>query len=378
MRDGAGAFCHAILGGFTLSIPQFSSIVPNSFWCAGKHEMPLYQIKDNALATLKPSSFREENLWERRDLQRLLKNNIEVIAPGVLIVAEEFGEWEESSRRIDLLGVDKNANLVVIELKRTDDGGHMELQAIRYAAMISSLSWSQVVSTYEKYLTSTTSDLDAEASLLSFLGWSEVGDEFGLSVRIILASANFSKEITTSVLWLNERDLDITCVRLSLHRLGDNLILSADQIIPLPEAQSYQIELKQKRQEERISRTNKKDRSLYTISYGGIVYEADFKKSDIGFHTVKLLEEKGLIDDALFQFLRDDTSCSFKLLKTPEEMTETERRYGKYRHINDPEIFYQGTGYYIARNWGVNNVQKFINKMKLKTPSLSFEPSDNS
>ena len=38
--------------------------------------------------------------------------------------------------------------------------------------------------------------------------------EFAQDVRIVLVSANFSKEITMSVLWLNERDLDIRCVRL--------------------------------------------------------------------------------------------------------------------------------------------------------------------
>ena len=37
-------------------------------------------------------------------------------------------------RRIDLLGNDRDTNLVIIELKRNDDSGHMELQAIRYAA----------------------------------------------------------------------------------------------------------------------------------------------------------------------------------------------------------------------------------------------------
>jgi RecB family endonuclease NucS len=44
------------------------------------------------------------------------------------LVAAEFGDWEDSRRRIDLLAIDKAANLVVIELKRTEDGGHMELE----------------------------------------------------------------------------------------------------------------------------------------------------------------------------------------------------------------------------------------------------------
>ena len=35
----------------------------------------------------------------------------------------------------------------------------------------------------------------------------------GDNVRIILVAADFSKELTTTVLWLNERDLDIRCLR---------------------------------------------------------------------------------------------------------------------------------------------------------------------
>ena len=61
-------------------------------------------------------------MQERRDLQRLLRENVEVIAPDTLVIAEEFGDWEDSRRRIDLLAIDRSANLVVIELKRTEDG----------------------------------------------------------------------------------------------------------------------------------------------------------------------------------------------------------------------------------------------------------------
>ena len=52
-----------------------------------------------------------------------------------MVMAEEYGDWEESHRRIDLLALDRSADLVVIELKRTHDGNHMELQALRYAVL---------------------------------------------------------------------------------------------------------------------------------------------------------------------------------------------------------------------------------------------------
>lgn len=335
--------------------------------------MPLYQITNDSLQELPSTSFQQESLWERRDLQRLLKANIQAIDENVMVIAEEFGDWSESGRRIDLLAIDKDANLVVIELKRTDDGGHMELQAIRYAAMVANMTWDQAKFSFQKYLSENQIDADAESRLCEFLGWSSPReDDFAQNVRIVLASANFSKEITTSVLWLNDRDLDISCVRLSLHKIDDKLVLSADQIIPLPEAESYQIEVKQKRREERVSRSEKKDRSLYSIAFSGEAFEEGFKKSDIAYYTIMLLQSKNLINKEVFDFLREDTSCSFKLLKVLDEMTDTEKRYSKYRFNKEPEITFEGAGYYIARNWGVNNVQKFIDKMESRFPEISY------
>lgn len=335
--------------------------------------MPLYEINNNELKPLVSTRFQDQNLWERRDLQRLFKANISVIDPDILVIAEEFGEWSEGNRRIDLLAIDKDANLVVIELKRTEDGGHMELQAIRYAAMVANMTWDLVVSVFERFLSDNEIDLDAESRICEFLGWDKPHqDDFAQNVRIILAAADFSKEITTSVLWLNERELDIYCIRLSLHKIDEKLVLNAEQIIPLPEAEGYQIAVREKKREARVSGGDSKDRSLYSVLFNGEVFENAFRKSDIGYNTIKLLERNGLIDEKVFSLLRDDTSCSFRLLKLPHEMTETEKRYTKYRYSKDPEFFYEGEGYYIARNWGIRNTPKFIEKMEKTFPGLKY------
>jgi len=202
------------------------------------------------------TTFSLAGLRERYDLQRLLRSQFDVISPDTLIIAEEFGEWDTGYRRIDLLGIDKGANLVVVELKRTEDGGHMELQAIRYAAMVSAMTFEQAVEVYANLLRKEGGNAeDAQAAILSFLEWDEpVEDRFAQDVRIILVAADFSKELTTSVMWLNERDLDIRCIRLKPYGDNGRVLIDVQQVIPLPEAIEYTVQIRQKEQQVRKDR----------------------------------------------------------------------------------------------------------------------------
>lgn len=216
--------------------------------------MALHVIENSGFRSLKPVTFEKIKLKERGDLQRLLRDQIEVAVEDGMVLAEEFGTWEDSSRRIDLLVLDKDANLVVVELKRTDSGGHMELQAIRYAAMVSTMTFSQAVEAHTEYLRQRDSSADAKEAILQFLGWEDETDRrFAEAVRIVLVSADFSKEITTTALWLNERGLDIRCVRLKPYEMNAQVILDVQQLIPLPEAQEYMIQVGIKQRSEQMS-----------------------------------------------------------------------------------------------------------------------------
>jgi hypothetical protein len=70
----------------------------------------------------------------------------------------------------------------------------------------------------------------------------------------VLASAEFSRELTTAVLWLNEHDLDIRCVRLTPHSDGARVFVDVQQVLPLPEASEYFVNLREKKAEERQAR----------------------------------------------------------------------------------------------------------------------------
>lgn len=214
--------------------------------------MPIYRVTDTSLEPVAETTFASERLLERRDLQRLLRADISPLGEDIMVIAEEFAEWDASQRRIDLLCLDRDASLVVVELKRTEDGGHMELQAIRYAAMVSSMTLERAVATYARTLGGDDAEARAQREILEFLDLPSV-DEGALSdkVRMILVAADFSAELTTSVMWLNKQELDITCIRLKPYRLDGQVLLDVSQIIPLPEAADYVVRVREREQEKR-------------------------------------------------------------------------------------------------------------------------------
>ncbi|MBV1877690.1 MAG: hypothetical protein KUG79_08615 [Pseudomonadales bacterium] len=285
--------------------------------------MAFFDISDNELHEIPSTTFAKANVSERDDLQQLLRRNVEVISPDTLVISEEFSNWADSRRRIDLLGVDKDANLVVIELKRTEDGGHMELQALRYAAMVSPMTLDQAIDVYQKYLTDNESDLDARQSLLDFLEWDEEEEnEFAQEVRIVLASAEFSKEITTTVLWLNSLGHDISCVRLRPYKDGKRTLIDINQLIPLPEAKSYQVQMKEKNQREQATRRNKRDYTKFDVTVN------DSTQTDLAKRRAALAVVKGLITagvdpvDIANTLSWRKTFCIFNGECTPDDVTK--------------------------------------------------------
>ena len=219
--------------------------------------MPLYLWNADNLEPVSPTTFEAESIQEA-ELRRLLRDQPDVLEDGLFIIAEEFSNWQDSGRSIDLLALDNDGRLVVIELKRTQTGDHSELQAIRYAAMVSTMTLEQIIDAHRDYLAKRGRDEDVRVQILGHVtATSESEAEIHTErPRIILASAGFSRELTTSVLWLRDSDIDIRCVRLQLFRNGDQLLLDVSQTIPLPEASEYLVKVREREESERRPRRN--------------------------------------------------------------------------------------------------------------------------
>ena len=78
--------------------------------------MPLYEMTSDAFRPLSQASFADLKVRERDDLQRLLRTQIDVLGDDLYVITEEFGDWDDSRRRIDLLAIDRRGDTAVAEL----------------------------------------------------------------------------------------------------------------------------------------------------------------------------------------------------------------------------------------------------------------------
>jgi len=349
----------------------------------------LYELTKTAITALDQTTFANQDINERIDLQRLLRQHIEVIAPDTLVIAEEFCEWDECRRRVDLLGVDRDANLVVIELKRTEDGGHMELQAIRYAAMISAMTFSKAVEVYGRYLGRNNSTDDAETALLQFLNWDVANeDTFGKDVRIVLVSGEFSKEITTSVLWLNDHAIDIRCVRLRPYTLDGRVLLDVQQVIPLPEADAYTVQLKKKAEETRQAKHVEVDFSKNDFTVDGNT-KTHLTKRRLVFEVVKAALDKGFPPEQIASLVPPNKWISVDGVVVAEEFQDKASqlqaklggRYDLRRYFcDDGELFHiGGRTYALSNQWSLNTIS-VVDEVIAQLPpgSLSYSKTSGS
>ncbi|MEZ8110536.1 hypothetical protein ACED56_15725 [Vibrio splendidus] len=320
--------------------------------------MSLYNIANKNLTALTPTTFAAEGLQERQDLQEALKGCIDAIAPDCLVISEEFSDWEDSRRRIDLLAIDRNANLVVIELKRDDVGAHMELQALRYAAMISTMTFEKACDYFDQYIEKEGLDIVARQEILDFVDLDEGSlDDFGNDVRIVLASADFGKELTTSVLWLRDRGIDISCVRLAPYRYKDDVLINAEQIIPVPEVEEYQVRFREKRSEQRKAQVGTKDYSKF--EYRGQLYN---KRNLALVLMTDWIEQKQPVSlEALLAVF--DNSIRRRIAKRIDEIPEN---LMKRFHSSEQDLIELPSGELIAisNQWGVGNIFNLIERVK--------------
>ncbi len=237
---------------------------------------------------IESGNFTDFGIWERRHIQEWIRQNTDILGEDLLIVSMEFDRFANSNDRLDLLALDTSGNLVVVELKRDLFAGYADLQALRYAAMVSSMTIDQLAHYYSVYKSKYDSEIisldDAKSQLLSFVDAEEFSD-LSSTPRIILCSEGFSQELTTTVLWLRNSEIDISCVSITPYKVDDKYIIVPKVIIPLDETEQYMVQIKRKEEREKKARKYAKKSLIILLENGAVQAEEEIRlKSALPSH----------------------------------------------------------------------------------------------
>ncbi|WP_410678243.1 DUF4268 domain-containing protein [Avibacterium paragallinarum] len=246
------------------------------------------------LEEISKTTFLEESLKERYDLQEWIDDNPKVLwsalGEEILIIQKEFSDFDKTKERLDLLAIDKNGNLVLIENKLDDSGRDVTWQALKYVSYCSKINKEEIINIYQEYLDKKypNQNKNAITELCEFFKrefeeFEDISLNLGFNQRIILIAKEFRPEVTSTVLWLRAKNIDVQCIKFVPYKLDDSkIIIDVDKIIPIPEAEDYMIRLSQKGIEEttRSSNMNKK-KEIYSEYWDKLLDSCKKEKLDL-------------------------------------------------------------------------------------------------
>jgi hypothetical protein len=137
--------------------------------------MDLWQIKDDQLEPMNKISL---NLEKR--LKKWIFEDISLLGLDLLVLGQEvhtaYGGF------IDILAIDRDGNLVIIELKREKTPRDIIAQCLDYGTWIKDLSYEEIIGIYSSYM-----DLDLENEFEEYFDC-RIPDEINKNYRIIIVA----------------------------------------------------------------------------------------------------------------------------------------------------------------------------------------------
>jgi hypothetical protein len=189
-----------------------------------------YRITGTGVSEVPETTALDESLYEK-DVEDWVAEKPDILGEPLLIIGRQV-QLDEGRDRIDLLALDKAANLVVIELKRDLVGVDADLQAVRYAAQVSQWTHEDVRRAAEGYWKSSKEPRGTFAQEVE--KFADEGSQVNADQRVILAGRDMKPRLGTMALWLRKHALDISVVAIGVLKDGDRLYLKPQVVIPVP------------------------------------------------------------------------------------------------------------------------------------------------
>ncbi len=231
--------------------------------------MRLFTLDANGrMIPYKEIKFKAEN--READLEKLLENNPEYFFENskILIIGRQITTNLDSS--IDLLGIDKSGNTIIVELKRDKTPRETIAQLLEYASFIENLDYSQLNEIYQDYAGENISLEEYHQQY--FQNEMEERVSFNKYSKLVIVAQEISREIKQTAQYLRKKGLDIYCLEFKYFTTNSGeKIISCDVVVGEEEF------LRQKIESKSLPRVNEKQFRASLDKHGTKVFDRIFE-----------------------------------------------------------------------------------------------------
>lgn len=158
--------------------------------------------------------------YTEQEIEALLQNNpLLVMGKPLLFIGRQV--ITSSSKRMDLLAIDKSARLVVIELKRGVAPRDIIAQVLDYSSWLSQLPEREIEKIAKDYFQKTEAKYKTLSEAYRVFSGHELDQQVGSEIVSVLFAREFTEGVTQPVSYLNENGLSIVCVQFEIYKESD-------------------------------------------------------------------------------------------------------------------------------------------------------------
>ena len=230
----------------------------------------LLQVSDGAPRPLEPVPF--SGRVDELTLEKWIAESPDLVGEPLLLLGRQLADFQEDQDRLDILAIDSDGEIVLIELKVSENFRVTDLQALAYAGAYATQDTGQLAETLRWYLSrsvgmnsqpmpTTVSVEDARQAIVDFL---EIDDfsrwEPSQRVRIKLVAPRFPPRVLKSVKWLGDvygMPIEAIAVRL-FEQSADKYAIAFERVLPLPGEDEFDMTIRQREERKKIENTTRR------------------------------------------------------------------------------------------------------------------------
>jgi hypothetical protein len=181
--------------------------------------MPIHHVKDGKLEKYEKLSVDKE-----QKIEEFIEKHPKLLGEDIFIIGRQIST---PIGRLDLLGLDKNGNVIIVELKKGLPSRQVVSQILDYAV------WGEELQYDDLNKIAKENHLDGSLDLYKKFEktFGEVPTAFNQFQRLYVISESFDSKTTSICRYLKRSGINISCISINFHKHNEHEVVNTELVV---------------------------------------------------------------------------------------------------------------------------------------------------